>query len=900
MKTKPTRRLMGLLLSIAMMVTLIPALPAFAAPPATAELTAGAVGFPSPDSPRSFRIKVTNEAAGNALSGERIDFVSITLPAGKAGVVLGDSNGTPPSGWSVEAIKMGRLQVLEYRPDSVLNGGIAPQASLEFTFPALVKRPLNSELSGSFKVDVSSNGGIDLGAATGDLLTTVKILETLTGASDGLRPTSPTGVTDRTATAGQTITYGYTVRNHAIEDISVDGVLSVANDPAGTTTIGDPTATVIVPGALGTASFSHSLVELGTAETDRTVSFTAAVAKTGGGATATDQTDNLSVWVPSTLDVTGISPIRTRATRTQDGTEIQAFNSFTVDGKRVGTPKLTLASGSLAFATTTIALDANNSSSDTLQFGPAEITGADGSHKTTVTLTGQDENGFAYSQSIVGRDATTSQIVDVDLLDIVIDTLAPDVTVEVTLPATQSAVKDGDTVGVSGTVKGVDVDLSTLQVFLDPDVGDNVAVSNVSTSGADSDNDGTNDTWTFSGSVSPTWHADAKSFVGTANVLDTAENAGTGSSVGEVVDNVIPTLTNPGRTGTTSTGESFIRIVFDDVHAGDLRGGCDAELYGIDGVPNTIKEVRFAEDPATVCDGAASNGSGVRYLIPHDSLDPTETPKVSYLFSSPDQTRLLGAVPTHDGAINDVGRTVIDTVAGIVPAPPEIVAITRNGASETAVQDENENGIQTVFTRFGGDDLEVEFTIPGSGYTIEVLERAADGTITVLKQQAVAGPDRTDLEGNGTDYITVPLPTLTGCDADDKNCTTDGLYERGLRFVAGGPTGEIEWLNIEIDTVPLSFTSALSGHTATVTFDDIVWDGTDAARDWFGYENITVEGQAERDYYRAQLVESPSRTTRTLTFAEGAILDGVEYLRSSHSSPYVDRAGNEQPDTLTP
>lgn len=895
MKTKPTRRMMGLLLSIAMMVALIPALPAFAAPPATAELTAGAVGFPSPDAPRSFAIKVTNNADGNALSGERINFVSITLPAGKAGVVLGDSNGTPPEGWSVEAIKVGSLQVLEYRPSSLLNSGIAPGATTQFSFPALVKRPLNSELTGSFRVDVSSNGGTDLGAASGNLATTVKILETLTGANDGLRPTAPTGVTDRTATAGQTITYGYTVRNHAVEGVSVDGVLSVANDPAGTTTIGDATATRIVPGALGTASFSHSLVELGSAETDRTVAFKAAVAKTGGGATATDQTDNLTVWVPSTLDVTGISPIRTRATRTQDGTTIQAFNSFTVDGKLTGTPQLELDGGSLAFADTAIALDSANSSSDTLNFGPAEITGADGSHKTTVTLTGEDENGFAYSQTIAGRDAVGDEILDLDLLDIIIDTLAPDVTVDVTLPGTQSAVKDGDTVEVSGTIGGVDVDLSTLQVFLDPDVGENIEVSDVSTTGSDSDGDGTNDTWDFSGSVSPTWHADAKTFVATANVLDTAENAGTGSSLGETVDNIIPTLTNPGRTGTTTGGESFIRVVFDDAYAGDLRGGCDAELYGIDGVPNTVKEVRFAEDANTACEGAASNGSGVRYLILRDSLDPTETPKVSYLFSSPDQARLLGSVPTHDGAINDVGRTVIDTVAGIVPAPPEIVAITRNGGSETAVEDGG-----TVFTRFGNEDLEVEFTIPGSGYTIQVVERDEDGTIRMIKEQSVAGPDRTNLEGNGSDFITIPLPELSGCDADGKHCTSDGVHERGLRFVAGGPTGEIEWLDIAIDTVPLSFTAAFSGNVATVTFNEIVWDGTDAARDWFGFENIVVEGQAERDYYRAHLVESPNKTSRTLTFADDAVLDGIEYLRSSQSSPYVDRAGNEQPDTLTP
>lgn len=872
----------GALLVAALFVALLPALPAAAAPTATAELTAGTNVFPSADGDtRDFTIDVANSGG---LGDEAVTDVRVVLPTNSAGVSLTDDLGSPPSGWSVRSVRgPSGLEVLLYEADDGLFPGIQPGNSEAFTFPAAVERPQNSEEDGPFDVSVSSDGS-DFEPATapddGTLTTTVEILEVL----NDVAVRAPEGAADGSATAGQTVTVGYSVRNHAIDTVSVSGELASSDTSAAT-----PSSPVVldVPGDPSDATlFEHSVSTNPDISNNTQVTFDASATSSGADAEQ-NPSGVLEIQVPSliNLDEDSFEPT---SVRSGIGT---AQTQFTIDASKNGTPNLTISDGSLSFATTSATLIDGpyelSGGSTTLTFETSDpISGAGGLHDVDFSFPDvEDSNGFVDSHALTLADL------------IEIDDIAPDLTVNVEIPEGQDAVKNGDNIRVYGEIVGDDAMVDELEVVLTPDVGEQTTVP-VSTTETETG-------FTYEGTVEADFEdgrADdseeeqqdpsnpfAKSFTASASVVDDAGNEGGASTsvsdtgVELTVDNVIPFLSSPGRTGRDDNGNTVIRIEFEDNHPleDNIAGGCDPSLYRIDGRPGRVSEVRGADGgPCSDTEG----DSGTRFLVMDEQLREDADPPVTY---DPRFVDLNDATPAHDGAINNAVLETIQTVVGLAPAPPEIIEVTRNDGAEAAYNDG-----EGYWTRFGGDDLTVTFGGFEDGYTIQVLDENGN----VLNEKELTrnkiGETNEDAPGEtGEDTIVVPIGD------------TDGDYVRRLRFLSDNteaPAGVPEEITVNLDQVAPSIASlARSGQEVTVNFDDQLIAGTNFDSDWYGAE---LNDEGERIWRGASDVATtsdPSQRILTFNFDDPSTFDAAQYLITGQDSVrYEDRAGNLMPDHI--
>src|SRR5688572_17474178 len=222
-----SRRIISLLLAALTIFALLPASAAFAQASATARLTSNQVVHPGD---HTYSIEVVNTEP--QLIGRTINAVTIQLPTAAANIVF---RGKPPAAGSfttVKAITSGNTSIVTWT-----GGSLAPQSQQVFQIPTTVKRPYRSDVSGDWLVQVSSNNMQSASAAKpasqNDTLTSrVEALEIL---PNSLRPTAPhnpetnKGVTDRSGTAGQTVTYSFDVKNHAQEAVNVTGALAANN-----------------------------------------------------------------------------------------------------------------------------------------------------------------------------------------------------------------------------------------------------------------------------------------------------------------------------------------------------------------------------------------------------------------------------------------------------------------------------------------------------------------------------------------------------------------------------------------------------------------------------------------------------------------------------------------------
>ncbi|HWH27474.1 MAG TPA: hypothetical protein VNU26_00695, partial [Mycobacteriales bacterium] len=239
------RRVLAAAAAAATAAAMLPATAAFASAASTAALTAGGAVYPGAD--RSFTVRVTNNES--LLVGKTINAVRINLPVSEAGISLGSGTGTAPGCTEAKATSLSTTQFLTYRGCSLRAG-----QSLDITFPANVAAPSARDLLGDFRVQVSSDNFQSASTAAGALVTKVQVLEIL---QSGLKPIAPTnadgskGVTDRSGTGGQRITYATEVKNHAKTSLSVvTNLTSAAGDTATPTTITVPaggTAVAQVP-----------------------------------------------------------------------------------------------------------------------------------------------------------------------------------------------------------------------------------------------------------------------------------------------------------------------------------------------------------------------------------------------------------------------------------------------------------------------------------------------------------------------------------------------------------------------------------------------------------------------------------------------------------------------------
>ncbi|HVM18540.1 MAG TPA: hypothetical protein VM307_01120 [Egibacteraceae bacterium] len=839
-----TRKLAATVITTLLILGLFPAT-AFASATGTASLSSASRNvFPGD---RTFSLSVAN--TGTPLVGSRVNYVEVILPVDRAGISLPDGSVPAPTGWTATTDSVGSFQSVTWTSSS----GIPAGGSQSFSLPAKVARPSSTDRSGPFEVYLSSDSGRTtnrVGAPANDatgLIANVRILETL----NNLRPTDPAGVTDKTATAGQTFTYSHAVRNHALNAVTVTSTLSSAQD-------GTYLQTVSVPGNPGGETPVNHRVTLAGASADRQSLFTATTSATG--ATGNSVTDTLTVQAPPVVALSQLAPTRVRS-------GAGANYTFEVVGAKTGTPALNVTGGELKFATTTTKLregvsytgGGGSANSKKLFFEEVQVAGNNGDHQPTITLTGMDNNDHPFSSTVS------------DLTKIIIDNLAPVLSIAVSIPENQTAVKNGDTINISGKITGAADDLrqNSLRVVIVPNVGPEQQV----TTSLTRNNDGTYD---YSGSAKPSFAAEATSFVVKAEAADTAGNIGGITSGSNVIDNIIPSLLNPGRTETEQT----IRVTFVDNLTSAIAGGCDPNAYSIDGLPGRVSKVTFVGESDS-CRGKGSDGTGNRVLHLSSAQDRDATPSVTYRST-------LNQDPAVDGARNNAVTQTIETVSGIRPLAPFISDATRNNNSEKAYS-EDVNGVKTYFTRFRGtgtpatEDFRLTINNARNGYTLQVL----DGSNRVLHQEQLSNPALIGTSREFTAAIRVPIGT------------TDGTYVRKLRFIGGGLEGDMSTFNIVLDQVaPLISTTSKNGNDVTVRFNERIVAGTDYANDWLAAENTSTGLQ----YYRALSVTQVDQQTRTVKYDfqnEGPFAGAFYRLRSADGKRYEDRAGNTLADTLS-
>ncbi len=834
------RRLGAVAVAAVATIAVLPVAPAFAEAASSARLAAGSVVYPGAD--RSFTIRVTNNEM--ALVGRSINAIRVNFPVNEAGIRLGSTAGSAPGFSRATSTDLGSTQFNSYQL-----GSLRPGSSVDITFPATVGAPLAKDLLGDFRVQVSSDDFATSRNATGNLVASVKVLEIV---QDGLAPIAPTnadgskGVTDGSGTAGQTITYATTVRNHARSSLAVQtGLRSSGSDAS------SPVSLTVPAGATAT---SQAPVALAEGTSDRAARFTASA--TAPGATAPEAFDDFTVQAPASLAYDGLQPTRTTSGQ-------GSGRDFTANVAKAGTPGISLERSTLSFGQNSASTAEPTSfgpgtGSGTLTYPFLEIVGADGALAASVTSEVLDDNLHSYA-------------VSVGLGDVVIDNLAPVIDFAVSLPKDrdgdqQTAVKDGDRISVSGSISNAaDLASDSLQVVLMPDAGDAVRVPVTVT--------GSGDGRTFTGSVTHDWDEAARAFVARASAQDTAGNTGDLQLEEPVtIDNVAPVLTGPG----VVRERNRVVVFFDDLTG--VAGGCSPNAWRVDGQLRSVREVRTADGaPCT------ETGAGGRQLILAQSLGVDDTPEVSY-----DGAALLASRPAKDGAGNVAPAQTIKTVTDLVPVAPRIVSVERRGGTPDA---EFETAFQDVegfayYTNVSGAEA-LQLTVGGvrPGWRVEVLRDGAVVAARLFEQPLTGG--QSEYDGS----VLVPLQA------------GDGAKDFAVRLrSANGNAGPTKGFTVVLDTVaPALGASTIDGETVTVGFSEKIVTGADVADNWFVGETVETEDGTAVRRVNVNSVTGGDLFSRTfdVTLTDATAFTGTDFLlqrRGSHR--YEDRAGNQLADTL--
>ena len=789
-----------------LLVGLLPAV-ALGAVPGTANLSVASRSV-HPGAAREFAITVTNT---NLVVGNRANAIRILLPSG-SGITNTATAPTPPSGWNVAVTRTSTAQALTYFSASGLSGG----SSVTFPFAADVSAPSGCDRSGVFGVSLSADGGATSQPATGNLTTTIRVLELV----DGLAATAPAGVTDHTGTAGQSMQLGMAVRNHASSAVTV--APSVTSN--GADTITQPAPATVAAGA--TQPFA---VPVTLAETARTSRFTASASTPCAQSTNAILDIVIQARPTIALAADSFSP-RTVNTGPQAKT-------FSATLNKTGVQTLTLDAGSLSFCGNTLALNtpatfnAGNGAAG-VTWGPEAISGPDGTCDAAFTFAGVDDNDAPFTTTFEAARLIT------------IDSIAPTVNVGVTLPSGQTAVKNGDRIGISCAIDDPNARIDFVEIR--PNVGPAIAT-------------------TCGGSPTVDFDPRATSFVVAAQVSDAAGNTGGGVSPAQVIDNAVPVFDH----AMTLTLRQ-IRVSFSDNAL--VSGGCDPTSWSAGG-SLVVEVLNDNGNGDTACEQATNSS---RVLVLAQSLESGDAaPNVTYT------QRAVSRSPARDGAANQAATATVRAIVGIAPPAPDIIEVYRN-TGEASTRERAAFDEERYWTRFGGNDLVVEFAGARTGYSVEILDEQGN----VLRREPVTFPD------SGNPQTRIPIGTV------------EGEYVRGMRLVnASNLRGDVATLRIVLDQTLPQLTGAIktAPTTVDVAFSEKLSEGTNFAFDWLPYENV-ADAEGGRQYYNVDKVSGSgaSRTLTVSTFENNGPFGGAEYLLiSGNGTRYRDRAGNELADTIT-
>ena len=828
------RRFTAIVAATVVAFAILPVLAASAAVTGTGRITQAKDGFPGA---RAMAIAVTNSQPN--LVGGAANYVEVVLPPNFS---QASCPSTPAGTWVCSVVSAaGGGQTLVFQ-----GGPLAGGATFTFPFGVQANRPASADSTGRFRVYLSDNLGNTVTeaqpAAVGALDGTIRILELLPGS---LAATAPAGVVDQTGTAGQGgLTYTASVRNHARNAVNVTVAMSSNGDDAFSA---PATRSASGLGATTAVPFTLALGTTAPNAATRTATFTAAA--TAAGATAQNAQRTFTVEAAPVLSLVS-SSFSHPVVASRDGLTY----TFTIDANKANLPGVDGLAGSLSFACATVNLASPASVARTAQngveltFGPyAMCPAADGTYDARFSFTGTDDNGKPYAQ-----------VIDVARL-IEVDNLIPVVTLDpLAAPGTQDQVKDTDEVTVSGRVDDTAQRAPLRYVELQSTNGAQIPVT-VTTASS-----GTG--YTFTGTATLADLGDYGQLFAVAEACDRADNCGGATSNALDIDNVDPFLVDPGRVVQDAlyAPRPVIEVTFSDLYT--VRGACGLGNWSASGL--LITEVLYSDGTPCTAAQASPTGDNVRILVPAETMDRDDTPQVTYT-----PRRLAVGVagledPATDGALNAAADKVISTITGIAPPAPDLTRVLRNGGTEEATFDED-----LYWTRFGGNDLVVEYTGFRDGYFVQVM--VGD---TVLRTE----------EADGS--VVVPIGS------------TDRRYNRTIRLVnTQGLLGDRTPIAIQLDTVAAALTTAsyVPG-TATATFNEKLWAGSNFSRNWFvrelnpGYE----PGYDDARYftYRPDRVDGAERADRAMTIALPGNGDfaGVQYLFSASdgNARYVDRAGN--------
>ena len=830
------RKLTAMAVATLLAFAILPVVAASAAVTGTARITQAKEGFPGA---RDMAIQVTNT---QNLLGGAANYVEVVLPPNFSQAACPAS---PAGSWVCSVVTAaGGGQTLVFQGGPLAQGG-------NFTFPFSVQanRPASADATGRFRVYLSDNLGAALTEAqptgAGALDGVIRILELLQGS---LSATTPAGVADQTGTAGQQdLTYQAVVRNHARNAVPV----TVAMASNGDDTFDGP-RTLSAAGLGAQTPFLFSL-DLGTTTgSTRAATFTAAA--TAANATAQNAQRGFTVEAAPL-----VTPVRNTFSHPVISSDDGLTYTFRINANKVNLPGIDGLDGTLAFACATVdlaspaSLARNAQNGVELSYGPFVMCpAADGTYDARFTFTGTDDNGKAYAQTV-------------DLTNLIeIDNLAPVVNLDDLLPPDgQEQVKDGDSITVSGSVNDTVQRAPLEYVELQSTNGARIPVTVTTTSS------GTG--YTFTGTATVDGLGDYGQLFAVAEACDRADNCGGSTSTALDIDNVLPGLVDPGRVIQEARYDGgtnpVIEVAFDERF--DARGGCDLTHWRVSG-NRVVTAVLYSDGTPCVRNGESPAGDDIRILVVREAngagMDRDATPQVTYM---PQSTPLSLEDAVTDGALNEALEKAVQTITGIAPPAPDLTRVLRNGGAEVATLDED-----VYWTRFGGNDAILEYAGFRSGYLVQVL----DGAGNVLRTE----------EADGS--VVIPIGT------------TDGRYPRAVRLVnTSGLTGEATPLTIALDTVAagLTTTSYVPG-TATATFNEKLWTGSNFSRNWFvrefnpGYE----PGYDDARYftYRPDRVDGNEAADRslTITLPGNGGYAGVQYLFSASegNARYVDRAGN--------
>ena len=833
-----TRRILAVLLATALAFITLPLAVASAAAAATASLDASSLNLLPGIQNVTVTVRNTGSTLPGALGGSAVNWVDVKLP-NTSGVKTTAGLVTPPSGWTVSRTDAGSIQTYTFRGGSVPTGG-----SQAFTVPVSVTAPL-TDRTGQFDISVSDvDGRGPNSSASGTLTATIRTLAVVAGT---FRPIAPAGVTDGSATGGQTIEYAFDVKNYARAAQNVSSALTSNGVGDGVTNA----AAASVPSG-ETRSFV-SIVQLGAAGTERTSTFTAAASATQSSAQSLQQT--LAVQRPAVLS---LDPASFAPKSVKPGI---AF-SFSIEGTKANTPTLKLTSGSITVATATATLleapvDVSGNAKKTYAFQPMSVDVVDGQYDAAFTFTGVDSNDFAFHQAVNLTRALT------------VDALAPRFeTFTVTLPADgsgrrQTAVSnDSDQINIAGKLDTCDARLDFVRLVTDK--GQTVETTVTRAAGSC---DFTARVTT--GSPSATFAADTVSFKAVASATDVAGNAGGVEVAGFAVDLVQPLFTYA-RTIGTGTKADGILVHF--VSGTTLYGACHASQWRVEG-QLVVSAVTNTDGSPCQADGSSPTGDMDRILVLTSPQDQDYLTNVTYTPG----TRPVADPATNAAGLEAIARTV-NTVIGVAPAAPVIARVKRADGAEEAKPDAG-----VYYTRFGGDDLTADITGGRAGYFVQVIDE--DGML--LRSEEVSGPQHT---------VTIPLGTA------------QRSYKRFLQLInSNGMISHLTELLVVIDQVaPRLDTVTKTGAKAVrVDFSEaLTTAGTDFAEDWFVHQDNPdpdpTDPSTNKFVYQVSSVTVSGANSRSITtnenLREATGLGAAYILRSPSGIRYTDRAGNPLAD----